>query len=194
MGAPRDRAPQSQPQGSVLLLHPCPCCGRHRGTGTAWHPAQEMGCASTSLSSSKSFCSPVSMWFSHRCQSHVSSSRGEWRSVWGTWWVQSRMVCTAPGCGSSIIASTLIHGCGRAQVPSSLVPIALHLLANKKEPARLCKRDVPALSSETELSGLSQATKRTINPPNDQFSFHPQKSNLENVYSSIVPHTEALRK
>lgn len=58
-------------------------------------------------------------------------------------------------------------------------------------PASLCKRDLPALSSITELSGLSQPAKLIINPPNDQFSFYLYKSNLENVYSSIVPHTEA---
>lgn len=58
-------------------------------------------------------------------------------------------------------------------------------------PASLYKRDLPALSSITELSGFSQPTKHVINPPNDWFSFCLYKSNLENVYSSIVPHTEA---
>lgn len=58
-------------------------------------------------------------------------------------------------------------------------------------PASLCKRDLPALSSVTELSGLSQPTKHAIHLPNDQLSFCLYKSNLEKVYSSIVPHTEA---
>lgn len=34
-------------------------------------------------------------------------------------------------------------------------------------PASSCKRDLPALGSVTELSGLSQATQHVINPPND---------------------------
>lgn len=54
-----------------------------------------------------------------------------------------------------------------------------------------CKRDLPALSSITELSGLSQPIRHIINLPNDQFSLYLYKSNLENVYSSTVPHTEA---
>lgn len=78
--------------------------------------------------------------------------------------------------------------------PSSSAPTALPPPADKKGAARLCKMDLPALSGVAELSGLSQPTKPLINPPNDQFSFYRHQSNLGNVYSSIVPHTEAQGK
>lgn len=96
-------------------------------------------------------------------------------------------------CGRPGWARGQFHTC-TAPSSSSSAPTALPPPAGNKAAARLCKTDLPALSSVAELSGLSQPTKPVINSPNDWFSFYPHQSNLGNVYSSIVPHTEAQGK
>lgn len=129
IGASRDRGSQSQPQGLVLLLHPHLCCGRHSGTGTStrWRPAQETSCANTSL-----YQEQVPLRWYYPCGFPVAAkdipallgeNGGQWRDCCtarcrqqgagaaGAWQLRSRVACTPPVRGSSIVACTLIRGC-----------------------------------------------------------------------------------
>lgn len=158
---------------------------------------------------------PLSMGLSCRHQTHPSSCRERrcpaWQRPWvsvprGLWvWEQhprnsqvEAQVWPArlgPWPAHTCTAASSTCPSSSAQLSShSSAPTALPPPADNKGAASLCKTDLPALSSVAELSGLSQPTKPVINRANDRFSFYPHQSNLGNVYSSIVPHTEARGK
>lgn len=146
MGAPRERGPQSQLEGSVLLFHPRPCCSRHSGT-PAWH--QHPHCLAYSSGNELCQCQPLQEQVpsqsyypcgfpvvardtsallggnSGQRQGCCPARRRQWGArATGARRVRSKAACTLPGGRSSIIACMLVRGCAGAWEVSGVPSLA----------------------------------------------------------------------